>query len=92
MKVEVEGEYGGPIKLDLTRVRLAKEVNGEGQEDRGADTTAGRLTLVSVWVGSRDALCVGAINIAPLFWLGTYPLSDSLMTSYHCISQYTAKT
>ena len=27
MKVEVEGEYGGePIKLDLVRVRLAKEV------------------------------------------------------------------
>ena len=26
MKVEVEGEYGGPIKLDMVRVRLAKEV------------------------------------------------------------------
>ena len=26
MKVEVEGEYGGPFKLDMVRVRLAKEV------------------------------------------------------------------
>ena len=26
VKVEVEGEYGGPIKLDMVRVRLAKEV------------------------------------------------------------------
>ena len=26
MKVEVEGEYGGPIRLDMVRVRLAKEV------------------------------------------------------------------
>ena len=26
MKVEVEGEYGGPVKLDMVRVRLAKEV------------------------------------------------------------------
>ena len=25
MRAEVEGEYGGPIKLDLVRVRLAKE-------------------------------------------------------------------
>ena len=26
IREEVEGEYGGPIKLDLLRVRLAKEV------------------------------------------------------------------
>ena len=26
MKEEVEGEYGGPISLDMVRVRLAKEV------------------------------------------------------------------
>ena len=26
MKVEVEGEYGGPFRLDMVRVRLAKEV------------------------------------------------------------------
>ena len=26
MKVEVEGEYGGPMRLDMVRVRLAKEV------------------------------------------------------------------
>ena len=26
MRVEVEGEYGGPVKLDMVRVRLAKEV------------------------------------------------------------------
>lgn len=26
MRVEVEGEYGGPIKLDLVRVKLAKEI------------------------------------------------------------------
>ena len=24
--MEVEGEYGGPIRLDMVRVRLAKEV------------------------------------------------------------------
>ena len=26
MKVEVEGECGGPVRLDIVRVRLAKEV------------------------------------------------------------------
>ena len=26
MRVEVEGEYGGPIRLDMVRLRLAKEV------------------------------------------------------------------
>ena len=26
MREEVEGEYGGPVKLDMVRVRLAKEV------------------------------------------------------------------
>ena len=26
MKVEVEGEYGSPVRLDMVRVRLAKEV------------------------------------------------------------------
>ena len=26
MKMEVEGEYGGPVKLDMVRVRLANEV------------------------------------------------------------------
>ena len=26
MKEEVEGEYGGPVRLDMVRVRLAKEV------------------------------------------------------------------
>ena len=25
MREEVEGEYGGPVKLDMVRVRLAKE-------------------------------------------------------------------
>ena len=29
MKVEVEGEYGGPVKLDMVRVRLAKEVKSK---------------------------------------------------------------
>ena len=29
MKVEVEGEYGGPFKLDMVRVRLAKEVKSK---------------------------------------------------------------
>ena len=32
MKVEVEGEYGGsPIRLDMVRVRLAKEVKVKGR-------------------------------------------------------------
>ena len=26
MKVEVEGRYGGPFRLDMARIRLAKEV------------------------------------------------------------------
>lgn len=26
VRMEVEGEYGGPVKLDMVRVRLAKEV------------------------------------------------------------------
>ena len=26
IKVEVEGEYGDPVKLDMVRVRLAKEL------------------------------------------------------------------
>ena len=26
IKLEVEGAYGGPVKLDIVRVRLAKEV------------------------------------------------------------------
>ena len=26
LRQEVEGEYGGPVKLDMVRVRLAKEV------------------------------------------------------------------
>ena len=35
MKVEVEGEYGGsPIKLDMVRVRLAKEVKSNEQRIR----------------------------------------------------------
>ena len=32
---EVEGEYGGPVKLDMVRVRLAKQVK--------------ELTLQQVW-------------------------------------------
>ena len=35
MREEVEGEYGGPVKLDMVRVRLAKEVkilNGRIEE------------------------------------------------------------
>ena len=35
MKVEVEGEYGGsPIRLDMVRVRLAKEVKSNEQRIR----------------------------------------------------------
>ena len=26
LRAEVEGEYGGPVRLDMVRVRLAKEV------------------------------------------------------------------
>ena len=29
MKMEMEGEYGGPVKLDMVRVRLAKEVKSK---------------------------------------------------------------
>ena len=42
MKVEVEGEYGGsPIKLDMVRVRLAKEVKLK-------DRRIGELTQLQV--------------------------------------------
>ena len=34
MKVKVEGEYGGPIRLDMVRVRLAKEVKLNEQRIR----------------------------------------------------------
>ena len=34
MKVEMEGEYGGPIRLDMVRVRLAKEVKLNEQRIR----------------------------------------------------------
>ena len=38
MRIQVEGEYGGPVKLDMVRVRLAKEVK---EKDR-------RLELMQV--------------------------------------------
>ena len=41
MKVEVEGEYGGPVKLDMVRVRLAKEVKLK-------DRRIGELTQLQV--------------------------------------------
>ena len=41
MKVEVEGEYGGPVKLDMVRVRLAKELNLK-------DRRIGELTQLQV--------------------------------------------
>ena len=31
MKAEMEGEYGGPIRLDMVRVRLAKEVKAKNR-------------------------------------------------------------
>ncbi len=34
MRMEVEGEYGGPIKLDLVRVKLAKKLQ---EKDRRMD-------------------------------------------------------
>ena len=46
MKVEVEGEYGGsPIRLDMVRVRLAKEVKTK-------DTQIGELMQqqVQAWL------------------------------------------
>ncbi len=44
MKMEVEGEYGGnhPIKLDMVRVRLTKEVR---EKDRRME----ELTQQQVW-------------------------------------------
>ena len=41
MKVEVEGEYGGPMRLDIVRVRLAKEVKLK-------DRRIGELTQLQV--------------------------------------------
>ena len=41
MKVEVEGEYGGPMRLDMVRVRLAKEVKLK-------DRRIGELTQLQV--------------------------------------------
>ena len=39
VRAEVEGEYGGPVKLDMVRVRFAKEVK---EKDR-------RLEELQVW-------------------------------------------
>ena len=41
MKVEVEGEYGGPMRLDMVRVRLAREVKLK-------DRRIGELTQLQV--------------------------------------------
>ena len=41
MKVGMEGEYGGPMRLDMVRVRLAKEV-------KLRDRRIGELTQVQV--------------------------------------------
>ena len=41
MKVEVEGEYGWPMKLDMVRVRLAKEMKLK-------DRRIGELTQLQV--------------------------------------------
>ena len=41
MKAEVEGEYGGPMRLDMVRVRLAKEVKLK-------DRRIGELTQLQV--------------------------------------------
>ena len=48
MKVEVEGEYGGPMRLDMVRVRLAKEVKIK-------DRIIGGLTRQQV----SDGPCIG---------------------------------
>jgi hypothetical protein len=50
MKVEVEGEYGGPFKLDMVRVRLAKEV-------RMKERRINELTQQQVCTCMQGGLC-----------------------------------
>ena len=48
MKVEVEGDYGGgPIKLDMVRVRLAKEV--KVKERQIEELTQQQVIVVCCW-------------------------------------------
>jgi len=50
MKVEVEGEYGGsPIRLDMVRVRLAKE--GKMKDRRIEELTQQQVQSVSACMG-----------------------------------------
>ncbi len=42
MRMEVEGEYGGPVKLDMVRVRLTKEVREKARRME-------ELTQQQVW-------------------------------------------
>ncbi len=42
MRMEVDGQYGGPFKLDMVRVRLAKEVREKARRIE-------ELTQQQVW-------------------------------------------
>ena len=42
MREEVEGEYGGPFKLDMVRLRLAKEVR---EKDRRLQDLTQQLVM-----------------------------------------------
>ena len=64
MKVEVEGEYGGPMRLDMVRVRLAKEVKLK-------DRRIGELTQLQVSRTCTKVMCI--LANCPYFG-GTVPL------------------
>ena len=52
MRVEVEGEHGGSIKLDMARLRLSKEVR---EKDRRME----ELTQQQVWCRTMQTLICG---------------------------------
>ena len=52
--MEVEGEYGGPIRLDMVRVRLAKEVK---VKDRRIVELTQQQVYWYGWSHSPLALC-----------------------------------
>ena len=60
MKVEVEREYGGPVKLDMVRVRLAKEVKLK-------ERRIGELTQLQVSIPVVQPIITISLNIITLF-------------------------
>ena len=58
MRAEVEGEYGGPVRLDMVRVRLAKE--GRMKDRRLEELTQQQVVFsLSYWSFIEDVFAGG---------------------------------